>query len=394
MTDAFPPLTPVTETRPPEPIPTEPRRLNAAYVLSAICMIFGLFALNGSLDFSPLPASNLLLLIGVLNVYEILTLLIARMLHGRGILVDARTLVLVESVFLFDGAFLTSELIAVMPSVGVPIALALLIAGTAKLAIILGVAGQRFTSRLGAMAMVMLAVLLAMPWMFKTIVDAHAGLLPPSGYYAGWWIAALVPIAAAVFWRREDGALMHTIFALGAISVIAHIGTAAWVNKVTFTLDNLAPVILGIALVIGNRRLFFIRREIAIQMQILLPVLAVLVSTRNAMGMHTDLFDLTLTPLRLTLLATGLLYLHGLLRHHDWRFGVGLAGGLTLAVAGASPQAIGGTITGLIRTAIETVNRLIPRTLMQWGWVSVSSAFILLIGGTIQSMRRAQQRIQ
>ena len=45
---------------------------NPFYLLSALCMLAGLFSLNDSLDWSPLPMFNVLMLICMLNAYEML----------------------------------------------------------------------------------------------------------------------------------------------------------------------------------------------------------------------------------------------------------------------------------------------------------------------------------
>jgi hypothetical protein len=364
-------------------------RLNPAYVLSAICMIFGLFALNGSLDFSPLLAHNLLLLIGVLNAYEALTLLIAWVLHRRGIAVDARTLLVIESLFLFDGAFLTSELITVMPSVGGPIGLCLLLGAVLKTWVVLRIAGVRLVSRTGTLAMLMLALLLALPWTYQQVSDANAGELTAGGYYAGWWMIAVAPAAAAVLWRRNDPAIVHVIVGIGMASLLAHVGTAAWVHKVDFSLANLAPAVLAIALLVGHGRLARLDHAGLVRFELLVPVLAVLMSARPPAELQAQWVGVAITPLRLALVTAALVYVHGWLRHRDWSFAVALIGGGTLAAAGATTQAIGTTFGQLIRGAIRLATSLIPRTLTQWGWVSVGCAFAFMIGGAMLSMRRA-----
>ncbi len=377
-------------------VPTMPlktsARLNPAYVLSALCMIFGLFALNGSLDFSPLPAHNLLVLIGVLNAYEALTLFIAFALHRRGIGIDARTLLVIESLFLFDGAFLTSELITVMPSVGGPVGVALLLAGVLKLWVVLHVAGARLIGRTGALTMLMLLLLLALPWTYQTVADAHRGALTLGGYYAGWWIVAIAPAAAAFLWRRSDRAMVHTIIVIGLISLLAHVGTAAWVHKVPFAVSNTAPLLLAIALLVGHGRLLRMDRDGMVRFELLVPILAVLISTRTDSSLATTWLGITITPLRLALVGAAGVFVHGLLRHRDLSFAIALLGGGALAAAGATTQAIGTTVGSIFRSTFDFARSLIPRTLAQWGWVSVACAFLLMIGGALGSIRRGMRK--
>lgn len=383
------PLDPVAaDSAPVVPPPRAQRRLNATFVLSAMCMIFGVFALNGSLDFSPLPAHNLLVLIGVLNAYEITTLAFALLLHRRGLAIDARTLIVIEALFLFDGAFLTSELITVMPAVGRPIAAALLLAGVLKLWVVLQVAGTRLMSRTGAMALITMVILPLIPSTLKSVADAHAGVLTPLGYYAGWWIASAVFVAAAALWRREDGAMVHAIVAIGIVSVVAHIATDGWVNKVTFAAADVAPVVLGLGLLVGQASLLALPRDTAARLQLLLPILAAALCVRTPIDMSFDVAGVTISPLRLTLLAAVLIYVHGLIRHRDPLFGIALIGGTLLAGAGATTRAIGMTATDVMHMIGDIVRRMIPRTLAQWGWIAVVSAFALMIGGALSSLRR------
>src|SRR4051812_29164580 len=83
---------------------------NPFYLISAMCMLFGLFALNNSLDWSPLPRHKLLTLIVTLNVYEGLLVALAVFLLRRGVLRDAMWLLLLEAFFLADVGFLNMEI--------------------------------------------------------------------------------------------------------------------------------------------------------------------------------------------------------------------------------------------------------------------------------------------
>jgi hypothetical protein len=78
---------------------------NPFYLLSAMCMLAGLFSLNDSLDWSPLPMFNVLMLIVMLNLYELLLIGFGIFLHRRGLARDATTLLVLEAFFLVDAAF-------------------------------------------------------------------------------------------------------------------------------------------------------------------------------------------------------------------------------------------------------------------------------------------------
>src|SRR5688572_32889384 len=65
---------------------------NPFYLLSAACMLFGVFALNDSLNWSPLPLRKLLTLIVTLNIYEVAVIALGCFLMRRGIRRDAMLL--------------------------------------------------------------------------------------------------------------------------------------------------------------------------------------------------------------------------------------------------------------------------------------------------------------
>src|SRR5688500_1545602 len=91
---------------------------NPFYFLSACCMLLGIFVLNDSLDWSPLPQQNLLVLIAALNVYELALLGLGLFLLQRGLTRDALFLLLLEAFFLADAGFLNMEVFTTDPLTG------------------------------------------------------------------------------------------------------------------------------------------------------------------------------------------------------------------------------------------------------------------------------------
>src|SRR5882724_10582005 len=75
---------------------------NPFYVLSAICMLFGVFALNNSFTWSPIPSRNLLTVLLMINVYEATLIGLAVLLLRRNIRRDATMLLLIEAFFIAD----------------------------------------------------------------------------------------------------------------------------------------------------------------------------------------------------------------------------------------------------------------------------------------------------
>src|SRR3954451_20555519 len=75
-------------------------RYNPFYVMSAMCMLFGIFAVNDSLDWSPIPLNNLIVMIITLNGYEIGLIGPARCLLGVRAPRDALLRMLIETFFI------------------------------------------------------------------------------------------------------------------------------------------------------------------------------------------------------------------------------------------------------------------------------------------------------
>src|SRR5882724_5634843 len=73
---------------------------NPFYVISAICMLFGVFALNNSFTWSPIPTHNLLTVLVMINVYEAMLIGLAVVLLKRNVRRDATLLMLIEAFFL------------------------------------------------------------------------------------------------------------------------------------------------------------------------------------------------------------------------------------------------------------------------------------------------------
>src|SRR5688572_33432018 len=88
---------------------------NPFYFLSACCMLLGIFVLNDSLDWSPLPQDHLLILIATLDVYELALVVLAVVLLRRGLLRDGMFLLFLEAFFLADAGFLNMEIFTADP---------------------------------------------------------------------------------------------------------------------------------------------------------------------------------------------------------------------------------------------------------------------------------------
>ncbi len=237
---------------------------NPFYVLSAMCMLFGVFAINNSLNWSPIPLRNLLTMIVTLNVYEAALIGLAMLLLGVNIRRDALLLMLIEAFFLVDVGFLNMEVFTVNYAVGLIVNGLLMLAAVVKLALLFRMAGLPVVDGKFAFVVLALAVLYAIPGIFA-IASQPNDVLSPMWVFVAWWLAGFLPVAFVIlagsfeiFTRSSGGAagadriIGRTLILLPLLSLVAHLCLENWVYKVTFEPSNIAPLLLGMAVAIGR----------------------------------------------------------------------------------------------------------------------------------------------
>ncbi|HYO09189.1 MAG TPA: hypothetical protein VER17_09470 [Tepidisphaeraceae bacterium] len=377
---------------------------NPFYLLSAACMLFGVFALNGSLDYSPIGVRKLLTMIVMLNVYEAIIIALAVFLLRRGIRRDALLLLIVEAFFLADVGFLNMEIFATHAAVGLLVNVLLLAAAAVKVGFIFRAAGIPLADPRMAFVMIQVAVLFAVPGLFASIARRHDDFLSPLVIYCGWWLAGALPVAYTmtvgsldVFRRRSDGRapgadviLSRVLLVLPMLSLIVHLCLANWVYKVTFHPLNAAPLLLGLAVLCGHADQHVTTLASRLRLHLALPMVAVALSAlRFPPEMVIEVGPLSISPLRLTLLVATLVYLDGLWLHRHVYFAWAAGASLGMAGMGHSVGTIHHNSVQMARTSASTFDRLVPDTLAEWGVVSITAAFLLLaIGATISLTRR------
>src|SRR3954454_25073351 len=139
---------------------------NPFYLLSAGCMVFGIFALNDSLDWSPIGLRRLLTLIVTLNVYEMALIGLAVFLMNRDIRRDAMLLLIVEAFFLADVGFLNMEVFATDYRIGLAVNTFVLAAAVMKVAMVFAAARIPLRDPRFVFVITQLAILFAIPGLF------------------------------------------------------------------------------------------------------------------------------------------------------------------------------------------------------------------------------------
>jgi hypothetical protein len=365
---------------------------NPFYLLSALCMLFGLFSLNDSLDYSPLPLRNLLWLILILNIYELMLVALGIFLARRGLMRDAGMLFVLEAVFLVDAGFLNSEVFARNFQLGMLINVALLGLAAVKVGFVfIGLRVSLLDGRY-ALILVQMLILLAAPGMLKYAFEHNRSVLSPRALYAVWWVVGMIPIAYLLLMRKLEHyrfpGIVGVFVLLPFVSILAHLCTSNWVYHVRWHHGNISPLLLGLAVSIGASDWHVRNVTARMRLQLLLPLLAIALAMPSRSGLSFEIDQTIMTPLRLTLLASVLVYIHGLLLHRHPYFG--MAGTICLCAAGLgeSPAAMTQNVVRAGDKGVSAVWKLVPRTLAQWGAVSVVTSFVLLGAGMIVSLIR------
>ncbi|HEY1628818.1 MAG TPA: hypothetical protein VGF52_03100 [Tepidisphaeraceae bacterium] len=363
-------------------------RYNPFYLFSAICMLAGILMLSNSLHYSPLRPGNLFLLITTLNVYEAVLILLGIFLLGRGLPRDAATLLILEAFFLVDAGFLNSEAFTLNFSIGLCVNLALLILAAIKVAAVFRALNFRLSDPRYPLILFVMLLLLSAPGIFKRLATAHNGALSQIPLYTFWWIVGVAVIGCFLIGVRRDSRIINTFVLLPLISLIAHLGTTYWVYKVEWQGANLSPFVLGIAVAVGTARQYGTISTARLRAALALPVLAIILAAGSSHQLRFELLNISWTPLRLTLIASALVYAHAFFVHRKPLLAIG---GFLCAIAaciGDNPDTIHQNVSTTGENTWNAAMRLLPTTLMQWGVIAVVGAFVLLGVGSALSLRK------
>jgi hypothetical protein len=382
---------------------------NPFYLLSAACMLFGVFALNDSLDWSPIPLRKLLTLIVTLNVYEIAVIFLGCFLMRRGIRRDALLLFIVEAFFLADVGFLNMEVFATSARIGVVVNAAILVLAVLKVALIFTAARIPLIDPRFAFVTIQLAVLFAISGIFGIIGERRDTFLPPLAIYAAWWLAGALPVAYTVtigsvdlFRKAPDDApasagviLSRVLVVLPMLSLIAHLCLANWVYKVMFHPANFAPLLLGFAILAGHADTHVATLGRRMRLQLALPFVAVAFSAIKfppALVFPLGMFDCS--PLRMASTVAAIVYMDGLWQFRHAYFA--WAGGMCAMIAalGHSVATVHDNSLRLAKEGGSALDALMPKTLSQWGMVSIAASFVLLAIGAIISLTRRPREVE
>jgi hypothetical protein len=361
------------------------------YPLSALSMLLGCYVLNNALGLEPGQTGKLLVLLLTLNVYEALLIGLGLLLVRRGLADDGKTLLLIEAFFIADVTLLAGECFASSLPAG------LLVSGAAlALAVLKGGVVFRALAPAGlghALALLVpVGLLFATPGAFALL--ARAGLMGPLSVYFAYWLAAAVIVLLAVDTRWGSGEALSALNPLAGsfrsalvhvlpISLVLHVGGAAWVHHVLFYWTDLGPILLAL----GLARLLVDADWLPAAWSHRLPLLAVLFSLDPPRQLiAAGPLGLTFSPLRAVLGAMGIAYLATYRVHRSVLLASVAGAGLVLGLVGHSFSAILENVAWLVASLGEGGTSLVPRTATGWGILAVVLAFVLLGLGAAASL--------
>lgn len=390
------PHTPANSPPEPPPGPQPPRHWrklivdhNPFFLLSALCMLGGSLAVTNSLSWSPIRLERIVWLTVTINTYELLLVLLASLLIRRpATRRDGSILLIIESFFLADVAFLNAELFAIDRWIGLVANVSVFALALFKLAIIGRAIGVRLLSRELGVGVTLLFLIGALPGALKFYATARGGVLPAFAMLGVWWAIFAVGIAAHALLTSSRGRSFSHWFSplltiVAGVSLLAHAGTSQWVYDQHFWGADLSPTLALLAFVLCSR---LATREVGV----LFAAAAVLASLSYGPALRFLFLDLPVTPLHLTVGVVYLVLAWTLARQlFALLCGMGVFA-IFAALFGPSITTIRqylAWIVGWIDDAIEFAR---PKTLAHWGIVSIVSSFALLAVGAVISLRRRE----
>jgi hypothetical protein len=351
-----------------------------------------LFAINDSLHFNPISPLNLLGLIVILNIYEAVVIGLTTLLLRTGRSRDAATLLVMEAVFIVDAGFLNAEVYSLDLLLGAFVNIALFCVGILKLWVIFRAMRLPFFDPRCLLTVLQMLYLSGMPGMLKLMADTRTGAAAMLPLYALWWLVAAIPLVYLV-WRRSEPPMRYARVAaafpmLAIASILAHLCTSNWVYHIRWSSANLSPLMLTLAVAIGASDYHVRNLALRMRVHLLLPALAIALSMPDRSAMNVEWLSISFSPLRLAMFGAAMSWLIGAILHRHIYFLLAATMVATASAFGSSVELIFGNLFSLQRSVSQGFWRLVPRTVAQWGVVSVVASFLLLGLGALQSMLR------
>ncbi len=374
---------------------------NPFYLLSVLLMLIGCRAITSSLHVEAGDLGKLVLLLGILNVYECMIIGLGIVLLPRqGVERDGRILLLLESLFLVDATFLNAETVLTNPGYGALINLVLLMLAIGKAMLVIRICKINIRMSVLVFLGAQLALLWALPLYFRQL--GPAGTVPPLAIYAVWWIIGLLPVIYDLLVRQnapssENAAapadplriLTRIYFIMPFVSLIAHLGFIHWVYQIPFYMADLCPVLCGVA--INSSRwptTKFVTRKDIRGIQVLLPFIALLFALSNPQMLTISVWGKDIEPVYF--LIAGIVFSVTYIFAFRW-----LVWYFVLLVIVGGGMMLGPTLTQVLQWAASVIRKItqlfddmLPTSAAGWGIAAMLMSFMLLsVGGTVSYIK-------
>lgn len=361
-------------------------------------MLLGCFALSRHL--TPAPGwKPLLVLMGVLQVYEFLLLGLALYLNRRGhAKADAASLFLLGLAFLVDVTYLNAELAAAHPWVAPWVALALLVLAAVKLLLLRDALG--LTSRRAlAVAIAELGLLLYLPGTISAFYYLDSKIVPmrwgsevlPQIVYGFWWLVGFVPIAFVWAEGNAESARSSAARLIGRTALMLPLGSLLFhflslhlLYRLPFEAYYATPLLFGVSTYAS----FTFERRLG-QFRFLIrwaaPAFALLFSTSgpDLLSISSHGFDIVVTPLRVALCGLAFVWLLHHLLAGEQPFAWAAASTVLMALSGHTPSSMARNWASVA-----------PETALELGVASIVAAFAFLALGLAKSLLPPRTRVQ
>ena len=376
---------------------------NPFYLLSAVCMLFGSYAIFSDIHGEPERFGPLLFLIAVMEIYSLAVLILGLYLvQKRGLARDAGYLLVLELLLLVDVTFLYNECLWVNLKLGMWINLAAATAGLVKMVLITRALGLRLGRVTWAMLALELLLLFALPGILRVAGQGE--------WHEGWtmyvlWcaVAALLVVHLAVgVWRtpaatadRAATILRQVVFwcigLLPGVSLVAHLAVSHYVFDVRFDAFDLAPVCLAFAVVWMHRAAPRCAPRFVGSLMTFTAVVLSALAGESMIARWPG--SVQWTPLRIMLLLAALSLAYAWWRDQGRAFAVLAAIHLGVPWTGATAQQMARNLDAAGQWCISLGRRMMPDSLMDWGGTAIVAAFVLLgIGAAVSVIRPRSRR--
>ncbi len=372
---------------------------NPFYLLSALCMFVGFRVVLAALNSAPGDWKTLLGLIVTLNVYELVLIALALyLIVDRGLCRDGWILLGIDALFLVDLTNLNAELFTAMPRLGSVVNGCCFLLATGKIVIVTHVLDLRITTGTTIYIAAQFAFLLGLPGLFKSM-QSNMSAVSSMQIYSIWWAAGLLMVGGAFLVRREPGrspmsALPWRLYVLcPLISLLVHLASENRVYWVHFHPANVAPILLAMVVVLNQSKLRYLPGSLG--WSFALTMAAVLVSVVPAGYQHelsARVFGFAVSPIRVACIGAGLVLMFVAVRQQSVVAGAAVSVGMMLAGLGTNPTEIAASLRRIVHFWQSALLRLIPETVLAWGYVTIAAAFVLLGVGAAVSLNNRSPR--